>query len=323
MIISIEAVYVLLGLITLCGAIYTFLDRKNTRSLTTGLFYLLYAITLLLGNEIPPFYIGLLVIVMVALVGFGGLRTGSYGEASAAERQQNRQRFGNWIFVPALLIPVLTVAGTEGLNGVKIFGKFLFDQQNITLVSLAAATLIALIVGLLMTKSSPVTAVKESRRLLEAIGWAAVLPQMLATLGTIFNSAGVGTVVAKGVTHIIPVHSLFWVVFAYCVGMALFTMIMGNAFAAFPVITAGIAIPLLIDHFGVDANKLAAIGMFAGYCGTLMTPMAANFNIVPAALLDLKDKYHVIRVQISNRNRSFGSKYCLDVCVCTLILNQF
>jgi uncharacterized membrane protein len=25
--------------------------------------------------------------------------------------------------------------------------------------------------------------------------------------------------------------------------------------------------------------------------------MAANFNIVPAALLDLKDKYHVIRAQ--------------------------
>lgn len=38
--------------------------------------------------------------------------------------------------------------------------------------------------------------------------------------------------------------------------------------------------------------------MFAGYCGTLMTPMAANFNIVPVALFDLKDMNHVIRVQI-------------------------
>lgn len=37
--------------------------------------------------------------------------------------------------------------------------------------------------------------------------------------------------------------------------------------------------------------------MYAGYCGTLMTPMAANFNIVPAALLELKDKYQVIKVQ--------------------------
>jgi uncharacterized membrane protein len=104
-------------------------------------------------------------------------------------------------------------------------------------------------------------------------------------------------VVSKSVAGIIPANSFFWAVFAYCVGMALFTMIMGNAFAAFPVMTAGIAIPLLIGHFGVQADKIAAIGMFAGYCGTLMTPMAANFNIVPAALLDLKDKYHVIRIQ--------------------------
>ncbi len=41
-----------------------------------------------------------------------------------------------------------------------------------------------------------------------------------------------------------------------------------------------------------------AFGMYAGYCGTLMTPMAANFNIVPAALLELKDKYQVIKIQI-------------------------
>ncbi|MCE3577081.1 DUF979 domain-containing protein, partial [Campylobacter jejuni] len=32
-------------------------------------------------------------------------------------------------------------------------------------------------------------------------------------------------------------------------------------------------------------------------CGTLMTPMAANFNIVPAALLNLDDKNGVIKAQ--------------------------
>jgi uncharacterized membrane protein len=37
--------------------------------------------------------------------------------------------------------------------------------------------------------------------------------------------------------------------------------------------------------------------MLSGYCGTLMTPMAANFNLVPAALLELKDPYGVIRAQ--------------------------
>jgi uncharacterized membrane protein len=43
---------------------------------------------------------------------------------------------------------------------------------------------------------------------------------------------------------------------------------------------------------------MAAIGMFSAYCGTLMTPMAANFNIVPAALLELPDKNAVVKIQI-------------------------
>lgn len=258
----------------------------------------MYAVTLLLGKVIPPLWTGVLVLVLVVLAGFGGLRTGSYGEATPEQREAARQRYGSWLLLPAVLIPVLTVIFSETMKGVTVASKALFDPKNITLVSLGVAAVIALIVALGLTRSTPATSVRESRRLLEAIGWAAVLPQMLATLGTIFTAAGVGTVIAHGAQAIIPTHSLFWVVFAYCIGMALFTMIMGNAFAAFPVMTAGIALPFLIHGFGLNPNRLAAIGMFAGYCGTLMTPMAANFNIVPAALLDLPNKYGVIKAQV-------------------------
>ena len=38
--------------------------------------------------------------------------------------------------------------------------------------------------------------------------------------------------------------------------------------------------------------------MLSGFCGTLMTPLAANFNLVPAALLELDDRYAVIKAQI-------------------------
>jgi uncharacterized membrane protein len=38
--------------------------------------------------------------------------------------------------------------------------------------------------------------------------------------------------------------------------------------------------------------------MLTGFCGTLLTPMAANFNSVPAALLELRDRYGVIRAQV-------------------------
>jgi uncharacterized membrane protein len=79
--------------------------------------------------------------------------------------------------------------------------------------------------------------------------------------------------------------------------MAAFTIIMGNAFAAFPVMTAAIGIPLIVKRFGGDPAVMAALGMLSGFCGTLLTPMAANFNIVPAALLVLPDRNAVIRVQ--------------------------
>ena len=87
-------------------------------------------------------------------------------------------------------------------------------------------------------------------------------------------------------------------VMVYVLGMALFTVIMGNGFAAFPVMTGGVGVPVLVGIYDANPAVMAAIGMFSGYCGTLMTPMAANFNIVPVALLELPDKYAVIKAQM-------------------------
>lgn len=71
---------------------------------------------------------------------------------------------------------------------------------------------------------------------------------------------------------------------------------MGNAFAAFSVITVGVGIPFLIAQ-GANPAVVAALGMTCGYCGTLLTPMAANFNIVPAAVLETKGKWTIIKTQ--------------------------
>lgn len=112
-----------------------------------------------------------------------------------------------------------------------------------------------------------------------------------------FAVAGVGEVVGGLIGRAIPAGSLIGAILAYGLGMALFTIIMGNAFAAFPVMAAAVGIPILMHQFGGDPAAVAAIGMLAGFCGTLLTPMAANFNIVPVALLDLKDQYAVIKAQ--------------------------
>jgi uncharacterized membrane protein len=192
----------------------------------------------------------------------------------------------------------VTVLGTFLFKKISIHGATLVDVSQVTVISLGIATLIALGVGMVMLKPPVVAPIREARRLLDAVGWAAVLPQMLAALGALFAIAGVGTVVSGLAQRWIPLDNPSVVVITYTVGMAIFTMIMGNAFAAFPVMTAGIGLPLIVQRFGGDPTVMAAIGMLSGFCGTLMTPMAANFNIVPTALLELPDENAVIKVQI-------------------------
>ncbi|MFD2170353.1 DUF979 domain-containing protein [Tumebacillus lipolyticus] len=295
--ISLDLIYYVAGIFLAVIAVMSVRDRGNPRRLLTGAFWGLYAITFLFGNLIPSLYMGILVIVMVLIAGFGGVRLGRYEQTTAEERQESAKRLGNKLFLPALLIPLVTIIGAVWLKDLQFGGAFLFDQKHVTLVALGVASIIALIVGMMMTRSKGLQPIAESRRLVDAIGWASVLPQLLATLGALFGAAGVGAVISDLVSGAIPVDNRFLVVVAYCVGMALFTVIMGNAFAAFPVITAGIGLPLIISMHGGNPAVVAAIGMFSGYCGTLMTPMAANFNIVPAALLDLPDKNAVIKAQ--------------------------
>ena len=149
-----------------------------------------------------------------------------------------------------------------------------------------------------LTRETPEQGMRESRRLTDALGWALVLPQMLGMLGLVFSDAGVGKAVAYLTTTYINIDLRFVAVAVYVIGMALFTIIMGNGFAAFPVMTGGVGVPVLVGVYHGDPAVMAAIGMLSGYCGTLLTPMAANFNIVPAALLELPDKNAVIRAQV-------------------------
>ncbi|WP_018131851.1 DUF979 domain-containing protein [Effusibacillus pohliae] len=298
MIINLEYIYYIAGIFLAIISLLTLRDKGNPKRGLTALFWGLFAVSFLFGKVIPSKYMGVLVIIMALIAGFGGVRMGSYKQTTDEQRAASARKFGNKLFLPALLIPFITVVGTMWVKNVKIGGLPLLDPGNVTLVSLGVACVIALISAMALTREKGLQPIEESRRLLDAIGWAAVLPQMLATLGGLFAAAGVGKVVADLVSAAIPVDNRFFVVAAYAVGMALFTMIMGNAFAAFPVMTAGIGLPLIVQMHGGNPAVMAAIGMFSGYCGTLMTPMAANFNIVPAALLDLPDKNAVIKAQV-------------------------
>lgn len=298
MIVSIEYLYWLAGLVLAITALITFADRTHPRRLSTGLFWLLYAIVFLIGDRLPPAAVGIGAVVMALIAGFGGVGHGKHDSLPEEERRASAKRLGNKLFIPALLIPLVTVIGTMLFKDVKLGGVPLLDPKNVTFVSLGIGCLISLGVVCWLTRDTVAQGVRESRRLTESLGWALVLPQMLAMLGLVFADAGVGKAVAHLTTAYINMDYKLVAVAVYCVGMALFTVIMGNGFAAFPVMTGGVGVPILVGMFGANPAVMAAIGMFCGYCGTLMTPMAANFNIVPAALLELDDKNAVIRAQV-------------------------
>lgn len=296
--IDLSTLYVLNGLFFAAVALINVFDRHNPRRLRSAGFWGINAVILVFGARMSAFEAGCLVIASAALAAFGGLGHSRRATHSAADRQAGAARFGAKLFIPALAVPVVTVIGAFGYRYITIDGTPLVAPHDTTLIALGSGVLVALAIALAILRQRPATALVEGRRLLDTIGWAAMLPQMLAALGALFAAAGVGQTVAHLVTDVIPMTAPLVVVATYCIGMALFTVIMGNAFAAFPVMTAGIGLPFIVHDLHGNPAIMAAIGMLSGFCGTLATPMAANFNIVPAALLELPDQNAVIKIQL-------------------------
>jgi len=296
--ISMHWLYVLAGAVFAGFAIGSARDGANPKRWGNAGFWSLMTVSFWFGDFLGDIGNGLLVLALVAIAGAHLIGRGSKEAASATERQRSSERHGNKLFLPALIIPFTAFTGTLLFNYTPLKGIGLIDPKAVTLVLLGAGVALALVASLAWLKPPLIAPVEEGSRLMNAVGWAAVLPQMLAALGTIFAAAGVGTTIGALVGAIIPNGSIFLAVLLYAFGMVVFTMIMGNAFAAFPVMAAAIGVPILIHADGGNPAVIGAVGMLSGFCGTLMTPMAANFNMVPAALLELKDQYGVIRAQV-------------------------
>jgi uncharacterized membrane protein len=298
--ITLDHAYIIGGLFFAALALLSALDRENARRLRNAAFYALLAVSFWAGHLIGDLGNGLLALGLV-IIAVMGLGQGKPATTTQAERRASAEQRGNALFLPALIIPAVALAGTL-LVQYTDWGPAFIASKDKTLVSLVLGVLIAIGVLMMWLKPPLLAPLEEGRRLMDSVGWAALLPQMLAALGAVFLASGVGEQVGAIFTQYIPLDTRTMAVAAYCIGMALFTIIMGNAFAAFPVMTAAVGLPFVVLELGGDPARVCAIGMLAGFCGTLMTPMAANFNVVPANLLELPDRKAalngVIRAQI-------------------------
>ncbi|MEU9115548.1 DUF979 domain-containing protein [Streptomyces sp. NPDC048483] len=312
-----EWFYWLVGLSFLVMAAQMFTDRTNPKRFGTGAFWGLIGAGFIYSSwvaakQAPAAPLGVAVLVMAALAGFGCTGRGIPRTTTPEQRVASAARLGNKLFVPALTIPVVALACAIGVKHLSFGGEPVLQEGSETILGLGLGAVVALVVGMIMLREKRIAVpVRSGRSLLEAMGWAMLLPQMLATLGAIFQVSGVGTQVGKLAAGVLPKDSLYVAVIVYCVGMFLFTTIMGNAFAAFPVMTAAVGWPVLVGHFDGNPAAVLAIGMLAGFCGTLVTPMAANYNLVPAALLELKDQYGPIKAQLPTAGVLLGCNIVL------------
>ena len=279
-----EVFYILMGLMSVYAGVHNLRDRSNPSRYGTFVFWTLLGVVIAFGRWIPPMIDGLLIVIMVIPAIAQRVKPGKAAEPTDAEVEGNFRRIGQKVFIPALAIGVFAIAGAlipaiGALAGCCI-GVFVS----------------AIILWAQNRANTPAVFLGDSERLLSAMGPLCMLPMLLASLGAIFDAAGVGDVIARIVGGVIPAGNRTVGIIVFALGMMLFTMIMGNAFAAITVMTVGIGAPFVLS-LGTDP-AVGILALTCGYCGTLLTPMAANFNIVPVAMLQMKDRMGVIKNQV-------------------------
>ena len=278
-----EIFYIMIGLYMATTMVFTLKDKNHKTRIGTALFWGIVSAIFIFGKLLPPAVVGTLIIVIAILSALKQINIGTLKQLDTTFAQLKADKLGLKIFIPSLAIAFVAMAIAQ------------FTKLSGT-VAIGIAAVVALLLTFAFTKAKPIEYIEDSNRMFQSVGVFAILPQLLASLGALFTAAGVGDVISNIISGVIPDGNRLAGVIAYCVGMALFTAIMGNGFAAFSVITVGIGVPFVFAQGG-DPIVCSALALTSGFCGTLLTPMAANFNMLSAVLLEMKDKNLVIKAQ--------------------------
>lgn len=285
-----EVVYMIMGLLAIYTGVKNVRDKENSSRIPTAIFWIVLGVVIgfgrfINGMENGPVITGVLIFVMVIPAILQKVKAGKLDKPTAEQSQRLLEKNGMKVFIPALSI---------GLSAI-IFATL---TELGAIVGVAVGVIIGVVVLMLMSKeNTPSVFLKDTERLLSTVGPLCILPMLLASLGAVFTKAGVGEVIASYVEKIIPSGNLTVGIIVYCLGMVFFTMIMGNAYAAITVMTVGIGGPFVLA-LGANPTVVGMLALTVGFCGTLLTPMAANFNIVPVSMLDMKNRFGVIKNQL-------------------------
>ncbi|MGN0404643.1 MAG: DUF979 domain-containing protein [Bariatricus sp.] len=282
----VNIVWIIIGLVTIYAGIKNLRDEENPSRIGTAIFWCSFGIVCAFGTWLPAKVSGALVIIMCIPPIFKKVKVGKAEAPTKEYTQKQYKKVGMKIFFPAVCVGIFSLC-------MALFTNI----SSMLAVTLGTFVAIFILMGYNSSENKPVVFLKESERFLSLMGPLCMLPQLLGCLGGVFTAAGVGEVVANIVGNVVPKGNVNLGIIVYAIGMVLFTMIMGNAFAAITVMTVGIGGPFVLAY-GANPVVIGMLALTCGYCGTLCTPMAANFNIVPVAILNMKDRWGVIKNQV-------------------------
>ena len=284
--IGLNVVWVIIGLITIYAGIKNLLDKENPSRVGTAVFWCSFGIVCGFGSWLPAKVSGALVLIMCLPPIFKKVKIGKTDTPTKEHTEQQFKKIGMKIFVPAFSVAVCS-----------LFFALFSNMSSMVAITVGVIVAMILLMAFDAKQNKPAVFLNDSERFLGITGPLSVLPQLLGCLGGVFTAAGVGDVIAQLVEKIVPKGNVNIGIIVYAIGMVLFTMIMGNAFAAITVMTVGIGAPFVLAY-GANPVVIGMLALTCGYCGTLLTPMAANFNILPVAILNMKDRWGAIKNQV-------------------------
>ena len=284
--IGLNVVWVIIGLITIYAGIKNLLDKENPSRVGTAVFWCSFGIVCGFGSWLPAKVSGVLVLIMCLPPIFKKVKIGKTDNPTKEHTEQQFKKIGMKIFVPAFSVAVCS-----------LFFALFSNMSSMVAITVGVIVAMVLLMAFDTKQNKPAVFLNDSERFLGITGPLSMLPQLLGCLGGVFTAAGVGDVIAQLVEKIVPKGNVNFGIIVYAIGMVLFTMIMGNAFAAITVMTVGIGAPFVLAY-GANPVVIGMLALTCGYCGTLLTPMAANFNILPVAILNMKDRWGAIKNQV-------------------------
>lgn len=284
--IGLNVVWVIIGLITIYAGIKNLLDKENPSRVGTAVFWCSFGIVCGFGSWLPAKVSGALVLIMCLPPIFKKVKIGKTDNPTKEHTEQQFKKIGMKIFVPAFSVAVCS-----------LFFALFSNMSSMVAITVGVIVAMILLMAFDAKQNKPAVFLNDSERFLGITGPLSMLPQLLGCLGGVFTAAGVGDVIAQLVEKIVPKGNVNIGIIVYAIGMVLFTMIMGNAFAAITVMTVGIGAPFILAY-GANPVVIGMLALTCGYCGTLLTPMAANFNILPVAILNMKDRWGAIKNQV-------------------------